>query len=801
LDQMLKFAILAACACGAWPVIAQQVSPTITVELHDDGSEEVTYQANPPVSAELWDAAAAAAGCPAGTHWAAGLSKLTCRHTVDRAGPIISATWDFAPLATALASSGAKTLTTCVYHPDWPYSVNNQNLPVQHIPQRTAYCGAWSLAGPPAPLQITVKAGYQPRSIQMLVLGSLLIVILLGGAGMLLRQQGFLLQNSLTTLWFLACFAWLGLLLWLDGFRMSSLWFGSTGNSRWLWAGLAASAPILVLAALFSLRDPRLQRWMKRRAPMAAALLVMVAVILCGAPQDAVLPLFVYGAAVLCFMVAVRTAPSGALLVAAENGELVANIQALANKANLPAPKLMLWHGVTNSDTLAAAVVGRRKLIVLSPNLLKLCSKREVDAIAAHELAHFRQRRRLILFVFVVLIGWILTWAAAVEQRFQFWAVLPAAACVLLFSAWKRSQEFVADRFSTSITGDPEAMAAALAKISAANRTPLRGSPLRELFMTHPWPEKRIRRLGASLDIGQRSPSLPAYAEVPSQRPVLGFAQTLAQFLPFILTRIWLTSILAAACAQWIPAPVVFLVAVAVGYFAIAALWSRRLRQAEAKVRAALLELHGPAWTDATLCGMSPGVGQTIFDVGYEWDIGLVRASGNSLCYAGDRASFALARGEVDRIELLPGPPIRWKPGKVIGLRLRAGTPESVTLSSRTNLFDSLRQWHASADAGMPLAGNLPSVTSVSWPKGLIVRQQVIGAGEFLRYLVAAAVPAWLMSCILWGWQLSLVSTLPPAVALALVCLFLGRGAVLKQDVLVTPQQEREMLSSSQSMR
>jgi hypothetical protein len=470
----------------------------------------------------------------------------------------------------------------------------------------------------------------------------------------------------------------------------------------------------------------------------------------------------------------------------------------------------MFFHSPATSSILAASFIGRRNLVLLSPNLLHICSKREVDAVAAHELAHFRQRRRLIQYFFLLAMLGILLAGALVDQRFQFWLVLPAAVCVLLMSAGKRRLEFAADRFSFSITGDPQAMAAALAKISAANHTPPSGSRLRELFLSHPWPEKRIRRLGAGLDIGQTSPSLPAYsidapASAASGRPVALFAQTLVGFIRFLLSRTWLAAIVAGALAQFSESAtflaLLFLAAVTAGYFAIAALWTRRLTRVQTKIHASLVKLHGAVWTPAPLCGMSPGIGRTIFDVGYDWDLGLLRTSGGSLCYAGDRASFAIPCASIDRIERLPGPAIRWKRKKVICIHFRSvGTP-SIALNSKTDLFDWLRQWHAAGSVDTPVDCDFSPIGSVNWPQGQIVRRRVIRPVEFLRYLAAAVIPPGLAASFLFGWNLSPPSILPAAVAFALCCLFLGLGVVTREDVLVPAKQEKELASSSQSTR
>lgn len=807
----MKVAQILVLLCGALQVLAQDRSAILTVELYDDNTEGVTLQSSGLVAGGMWDAVAAAAGCLPGTQQFNGF-KLTCRHAVERSGPMVSASWNFAPLANSLSALGATSLTTCVYHPDWPYSENNQNLPVQHIPNRTAYCGGWAPTAA-GPLQVTVKAGYGWKAAEMVGLAALLVVVIAGGAGMLLRMKGILLRHSLITLWMIAGFGWLTLLLRLDGLRLLSLWFGFAGDGRWLCAGLAAWVPLLILAVLFARRDPLLSKWTRRNALLSAAVFVLVTLVLGGASQVNPVELTPYLVGGFVVLLAARSRVSKGLTIAAASGELLANFTALAAKAKVRMPKLMLWNNPPGSLAIAAAVIGRPTMILISTNLLKACSKREVDAIAAHELAHFRQGRRWILILFLLGMGGILVWAASVEQRLQFWAMLPASIVGLLLSACKRRLEFAADRFSAQLTGDPQAMAGALVKLGAINQTPLCGSALREVFLTHPWTEKRVQRLGVSLADAESSPSTPAYtadalaAEATPNRPMAVLLRTLVQFVPFLQARIWLVAILAGLC-DWLlhPATMVssllFLAAVSGGFFGISAWWARRLKQAAVKVRASALDLHGSGWTEAPLCGMAPGIGHTIFDSGYAWDMGLVRISGGALCYAGDRASFALQRAAINGIDLLPGPPVRWKRSQAICIRLRSGTPASIALNvfpdsadARTQLLEVLRRWHQDGEFEPRTPCDFASIESVSWPQGQIVRKRVLSVKYFSRLLFAAAVLPQ-AGMFLWAWnRSSSLMMLPSAVGVALICLFFGRGVVLTQDALVAQKTSEHPMS------
>ena len=94
--------------------------------------------------------------------------------------------------------------------------------------------------------------------------------------------------------------------------------------------------------------------------------------------------------------------------------------------------------------------------------------------------------------------------------------ILAPLAGMIIQMAISRTREFGADRGGAEISGDPEALASALAKIDAYARgiplhtadqhpetaqmmimNPLSGGGLRGLFSTHPATQERIARLQA----------------------------------------------------------------------------------------------------------------------------------------------------------------------------------------------------------------------------------------------------------------------------------------------------------------
>ena len=157
-------------------------------------------------------------------------------------------------------------------------------------------------------------------------------------------------------------------------------------------------------------------------------------------------------------------------------------------------------------------------------------SEHELEGVIAHELAHVKHRDILISTLSATVAGAISTLAnfgmffSASHNRENggnpLLAILvmvfaPIAAMLIQF-AISRTREFGADRGGAEISGDPNALADALAKIDAYARgipmpsaeaqpataqmmiiNPLSGGGIKGLFSTHPATEERIARLRA----------------------------------------------------------------------------------------------------------------------------------------------------------------------------------------------------------------------------------------------------------------------------------------------------------------
>jgi heat shock protein HtpX len=211
--------------------------------------------------------------------------------------------------------------------------------------------------------------------------------------------------------------------------------------------------------------------------------------------------------------------------------ELYGMVADLARRADLPMPKVY----VVPEPVPNAFATGRdpaHAAVAFTEGILDTLDRAELEGVAAHELAHIRNRDILIGTVAATMAGAIM-YVAQMAQFAAFFgggyrqndegegggilglllaAIVAPLAAVLLQMAVSRSREYLADATGARIAGGPEGLANALARMDRASRNarlgsaseatahmyivnPLAGGGLSSLFSTHPPIEERIRRL------------------------------------------------------------------------------------------------------------------------------------------------------------------------------------------------------------------------------------------------------------------------------------------------------------------
>jgi heat shock protein HtpX len=208
--------------------------------------------------------------------------------------------------------------------------------------------------------------------------------------------------------------------------------------------------------------------------------------------------------------------------------ELVGVVTQLAGRAGLPMPKVY----VIDSPHPNAFATGRNPenaAVAATTGLLAMLTRDEVAGVMAHELAHVKNRDTLIMTMTATIAGAIsflanfgLFFRGGGDNRGNMLAMILAVivapfAAMIVQMAISRTREYGADRAGAEISGNPRALASALAKLHhGAARVPnpvsLRnpaaaslyivpaGTGRDNLFSTHPDTANRIAALEALAD-------------------------------------------------------------------------------------------------------------------------------------------------------------------------------------------------------------------------------------------------------------------------------------------------------------
>jgi STE24 endopeptidase len=215
-----------------------------------------------------------------------------------------------------------------------------------------------------------------------------------------------------------------------------------------------------------------------------------------------------------------------------EDAELRQRIDALVARCGFHASDVYVMDGSRRSAHGNAYFtgLGKEKRIVFFDTLLQSLSPTQVEAVLAHELAHFKLKHipqrivvgALMTFAGFALLGWLARqdWfytALGVDTPgnsaalLLFLFVLPAFTWIIspVMAAWSRRHEYQADAFAAQYS-DGHELARALVKMYQENASTLTPDPLHSAFYdSHPPPVARIRQLSPR-DLDPRAGSGPS---------------------------------------------------------------------------------------------------------------------------------------------------------------------------------------------------------------------------------------------------------------------------------------------------
>lgn len=162
-------------------------------------------------------------------------------------------------------------------------------------------------------------------------------------------------------------------------------------------------------------------------------------------------------------------------------------VQDIANKANIPMPKLWLVD-TPMANAFATGRDPKNASVAVTSGILGLLDQRELRGVLAHEISHIQNRDILIGTIAATIAGAI-GFLANMAQRMAFWSsmsnndrdrrnspsvislflvsILMPIAATLVRLAISRSREYLADEHGAELSHDPLALASALEKLNA----------------------------------------------------------------------------------------------------------------------------------------------------------------------------------------------------------------------------------------------------------------------------------------------------------------------------------------------
>jgi heat shock protein HtpX len=205
-------------------------------------------------------------------------------------------------------------------------------------------------------------------------------------------------------------------------------------------------------------------------------------------------------------------------------------VHEVVQKANLPVPKVYIVPGKL-ANAFATGRSPKHAAVACTEGILELLSKEELRGVIAHEVSHIKNRDILIATVAATIAGavsylaqmgqWALMFGGGRDNQrggnifsLILLVIITPIIAMLIQLAISRSREYQADASGAKLikTGIP--LANALHKLEgAAKMHPMRATPVTEatshlfivnpfkgegfisLFMTHPVPAERIKRL------------------------------------------------------------------------------------------------------------------------------------------------------------------------------------------------------------------------------------------------------------------------------------------------------------------
>jgi Zn-dependent protease with chaperone function len=424
--------------------------------------------------------------------------------------------------------------------------------------------------------------------------------------------------------------------------------------------------------------------------------------------------------------------------------------------------------------------------IYLTDYLVNNLSKREVDAILGHEIAHLQKkhigRRMTIMFVGVLGmtfgIGFAEYW---LPRGFPVGPIFMSLLLLLLYFTSRRN-EFAADAGSVALTGDAEAMITGLAKISRLNVMPIHWGKVDEKLQTHPSTLGRIEQLARLGGVPEaRIPELLRESAEPPAEVYSIPATSLSagkifstKYKSRATQRLAWTAVsvaslipgLIAYAAQWGRYESLFLwttyvtglVLTIAAEMLIANYFGRHgLPKLERPLREKAKSEGNVNANSGVFVSFAPDSAPRIYEGNWAWDLGILCVTTEEIVYWGEEARFALRRDEIVSVVIRAGS-VSWSDNSSMFITWRDFAGRESTFNVRPLsavsacvLAENLESWrrgeplsqHSILAASQPImeklhAPNFGQVTSA--PPRIFVRGRALVRDVMFNMFVALGV-------------------------------------------------------------
>lgn len=376
-------------------------------------------------------------------------------------------------------------------------------------------------------------------------------------------------------------------------------------------------------------------------------------------------------------------------------------------------------------------------VVMVADELLDRMSRREVDAVLAHEISHLEHHHPILTLLVAAAVGALAGMVPASLGLPYSWPVgIVMFWLTYLFVA--RRCEFAADAGAAALTGDPESMISSLGLLARLNEVPLAwGRGLRWL-VTHPTTEARGMAIGRRAGLAPERvaellenglPSTERYGrrERPGEEARVFSSAWKSAMLGRLSLALLAVSVVAPAAGLALARALGLEVPPAVAYVTGAVLslagvllvfdnlGARIVSRLEKALRGRLAGSSGETTAEAMspqgdlFVALSPGDRARVYEGFLDWDLGLLTIGPHRLHYRGEQITFDLPRSSVRAIEIGAASPawiraprviVRWQgPAGEEALTLRAARSTRVSAIGRASraLAERLRAWREGA--------------------------------------------------------------------------------------------------------